>query len=151
LPGSLAQGPAVDNDHGMLGLMQDTALTTNWIFDRGTQYYGTKTVTTKTATGLERKTFTEVAAETRRPCITSSTRREMAAGLGPLGNASPLDVLETRIALCTALRAVLFPPNVDRGGLCVIVAFEPLEHPARANDPSRMVSEAVAAPTRRVE
>jgi fatty-acyl-CoA synthase len=50
----------------MLGLMQDTPLTTNWIFDRGTQFYGTKTVTTKTATGLERKTFAEIAAETRR-------------------------------------------------------------------------------------
>ncbi|MDT4982513.1 MAG: hypothetical protein QOF95_3, partial [Pseudonocardiales bacterium] len=56
----------VDHHHGMLGLMQDTPLTTNWIFDRGAQYYGTKTVTTRTATGLERKTFTELAAETRR-------------------------------------------------------------------------------------
>ncbi|MDQ2750396.1 MAG: long-chain fatty acid--CoA ligase [Actinomycetota bacterium] len=50
----------------MLGLMQDTPLTTNWIFDRGTQYYGTKTVTTRTAVGLQRTTFTELAAETRR-------------------------------------------------------------------------------------
>ncbi|MDT4908844.1 MAG: hypothetical protein QOI69_2085 [Pseudonocardiales bacterium] len=56
----------VDHHHGMLGLMQDTPLTTNWIFDRGAQYYGTKTVTTRTATGLERRTFTELAAETRR-------------------------------------------------------------------------------------
>jgi fatty-acyl-CoA synthase len=50
----------------MLGLMQDAPLTTNWIFDRGAQVYATKTVTTKTATGLERKSFAEVAAETRR-------------------------------------------------------------------------------------
>jgi fatty-acyl-CoA synthase len=56
----------VDHHHGMLGLMQDTPLTTNWIFDRGVQYFGTKTVTTKTATGLERTTFAEIAAETRR-------------------------------------------------------------------------------------
>ena len=49
----------------MLGLMQDTPLTTNWIFDRGRQYYGTKTVTTRTATGLERQTFSDIAAETR--------------------------------------------------------------------------------------
>jgi fatty-acyl-CoA synthase len=56
----------VDHHHGMLGLMQDTPLTTNWIFDRGLQYYGTKTITTKTVTGLERKTFSEIGAETRR-------------------------------------------------------------------------------------
>jgi fatty-acyl-CoA synthase len=63
---ALAERPVVDHDHVMLGLMQDMPLTTNWIFDRGTQFYGTKTVTTKTATGLERKSFADVAAETRR-------------------------------------------------------------------------------------
>jgi fatty-acyl-CoA synthase len=50
----------------MLGLMQDAPLTTNWIFDRAAGLYATKTVTTKTATGLERKSFAELAAETRR-------------------------------------------------------------------------------------
>ncbi|MFN2518121.1 MAG: long-chain fatty acid--CoA ligase [Jatrophihabitantaceae bacterium] len=50
----------------MLGLMQDLPLTTNWIFERGTQFFGTKTVTTKTVAGLGRKTFAQVAAETRR-------------------------------------------------------------------------------------
>jgi fatty-acyl-CoA synthase len=50
----------------MLGLMQDAPLTTNWIFNRGAQLFATKTVTTKTVTGLERKSFAEVAAETRR-------------------------------------------------------------------------------------
>ncbi|PZS17227.1 MAG: long-chain fatty acid--CoA ligase [Pseudonocardiales bacterium] len=50
----------------MLGLMQDLPLTTNWIFDRGTQFFGSKTVTTKTVSGLERKTFAQIAAETRR-------------------------------------------------------------------------------------
>jgi fatty-acyl-CoA synthase len=56
----------VDHDHGMLGLMQDIPLTTNWIFARGEQYFGTKQVVTKTATALERATFADVAAETRR-------------------------------------------------------------------------------------
>jgi fatty-acyl-CoA synthase len=50
----------------MLGLMQDVPLTTNWIFLRGEQYFGTKTVVTKTARGLERRTFAELATETRR-------------------------------------------------------------------------------------
>jgi len=50
----------------MLGLMQDIPLTTNWIFGRGERYYGTKTVVTKTATGLDRRTFADVAAETRK-------------------------------------------------------------------------------------
>jgi fatty-acyl-CoA synthase len=56
----------VDNDPYMLGLMQDIALTTSWIFDRGARFFGTKTVTTKTASGTERKSFAELAAETRR-------------------------------------------------------------------------------------
>jgi fatty-acyl-CoA synthase len=50
----------------MLGLMQDIPLTTSWIFDRGTRFFGTKTVTTKTATGIEQKTFAELAGETRK-------------------------------------------------------------------------------------
>jgi fatty-acyl-CoA synthase len=56
----------VDNDPYMLGLMQDIPLTTSWIFDRGTRFFGTKTVTTKTATGIEQKTFAELAGETRK-------------------------------------------------------------------------------------
>ncbi|MGI8761977.1 MAG: long-chain fatty acid--CoA ligase [Jatrophihabitantaceae bacterium] len=50
----------------MLGLMQDTPLTTNWIFDRGVRYYGTRTVVTSSASGLDRRTFADVAGETRR-------------------------------------------------------------------------------------
>ena len=50
----------------MLGLMQDIPLTINWIFGRGERYYGTKTVVTKTATGLDRRTFADVTAETRK-------------------------------------------------------------------------------------
>ncbi|MDP9093562.1 MAG: long-chain fatty acid--CoA ligase [Actinomycetota bacterium] len=50
----------------MLGLMQDVALTTNWIFGRGSQYFGDKQVVTATVSGTKRATFGEVAAETRR-------------------------------------------------------------------------------------
>ena len=91
-----------------------------------------------------------LAAEMRRPCalITSSMRRATAAGVGPPGNASPVDVVVTRIALCTALRAVLLPPNVERGGLCVTVALELLEHPARAIGPIRLEMKAAAAARR---
>ncbi|MCU1658307.1 MAG: Long-chain-fatty-acid--CoA ligase [Pseudonocardiales bacterium] len=49
----------------MLGLMQDLPLTTNWIFDRGAQYFATKQVVTKTASGVERKSFADIVAETR--------------------------------------------------------------------------------------
>ena len=49
----------------MLGLMQDVPLTTNWILARGEQYFGERTVTTRTATGLERMTFADVAAGAR--------------------------------------------------------------------------------------
>ena len=50
----------------MLGLMQDTPLTTNWIFDRANQYFGAKEIVTRTATGLERASFATVAAEARK-------------------------------------------------------------------------------------
>src|SRR3954447_9077666 len=50
----------------MQGLMQDVPLTTNWILARGEQYYGSKTVTTRTATGLDRMTFGEMALATRK-------------------------------------------------------------------------------------
>jgi fatty-acyl-CoA synthase len=50
----------------MLGLMQDIPLTTNWIFERGVEYFGAKEVVTKTATELRRASFAEVAAEARR-------------------------------------------------------------------------------------
>jgi fatty-acyl-CoA synthase len=46
--------------------MQDVPLTTNWILERGERFYGTKTVVTKTATGLDRTTFADIARETRR-------------------------------------------------------------------------------------
>jgi fatty-acyl-CoA synthase len=50
----------------MLGLMQDIPLTTSRIFERGARFFGTKTVTTKTATGVERTTFADLAAESRK-------------------------------------------------------------------------------------
>jgi fatty-acyl-CoA synthase len=50
----------------MRSLMQDIPLTTNWIFDRGEQYFGTKTVTTVTAGGKQVKNYAQVADETRR-------------------------------------------------------------------------------------
>jgi fatty-acyl-CoA synthase len=57
------------DDSPMLGLMQDIPLTTNWILERGERFFGTKTVTTRTAAGpdsLERTSYGELAAETRR-------------------------------------------------------------------------------------
>ncbi|HET8583628.1 MAG TPA: hypothetical protein VFL65_10255, partial [Jatrophihabitans sp.] len=50
----------------MLGLMQDTPLTINWIAARAEQYYPAKEVVTRTATGIERRTFADVLAEARR-------------------------------------------------------------------------------------
>jgi fatty-acyl-CoA synthase len=50
----------------MLGLMQDVPLTTSSIFRRAERFYPTKSVVTKTATGLTRESFADVAAETRR-------------------------------------------------------------------------------------
>jgi fatty-acyl-CoA synthase len=50
----------------MRGLMQDTQLTTNWIFGRGERYFGTKTVVTNTKDGLHRATFGDVADDARR-------------------------------------------------------------------------------------
>jgi fatty-acyl-CoA synthase len=50
----------------MHGLMQDTPLTTNWIFDRGGQYFGAKTVVTNTASGLQTTTFADVRDDARR-------------------------------------------------------------------------------------
>ena len=50
----------------MLGLMQDTPLTINWIAARAEQYYPDKEVVTRTATGIERRTFADVLAEARR-------------------------------------------------------------------------------------
>jgi hypothetical protein len=75
----------------------------------------------------------------------------MPAGVGPPGVATPVEVSATRIALCTALRAVLRPPNVESGGLCVIVTFEPLAQPARTIEPKNIETEAAAVATRRVE
>ena len=50
----------------MLGLMQDVPLTTNWILERGVEYFGAKEVVTRTASDLQRATFAEVAAQARR-------------------------------------------------------------------------------------
>ena len=50
----------------MQGLMQDTQLTTNWIFNRGGRYFGTKTVVTNTKDGLQTSTFADVQDEARK-------------------------------------------------------------------------------------
>ncbi|MGH8861865.1 MAG: AMP-binding protein, partial [Jatrophihabitantaceae bacterium] len=50
----------------MQGLMQDTQLTTNWIFDRGGQFFGRKTVVTNTSHGLQTSTFDDVRSDARR-------------------------------------------------------------------------------------
>jgi fatty-acyl-CoA synthase len=50
----------------MLGLMQDVPLTTTWILDRATQHFPDKPIVTRTATGIERGTVGELAAQTRR-------------------------------------------------------------------------------------
>jgi fatty-acyl-CoA synthase len=50
----------------MQGLMQDVQLTTNLILERGERFFGTRTATTRTATGIERTTYGELAGETRR-------------------------------------------------------------------------------------
>jgi fatty-acyl-CoA synthase len=50
----------------MLGLMQETPLTTNGIFRRGERYWGDRTVATRTLAGMQRTTFAQLAVETRR-------------------------------------------------------------------------------------
>jgi fatty-acyl-CoA synthase len=62
----LAPCCADGNDRIMLGLMQDVPLTTNWIFSRAEQYYGTKEIVTRTAKSIERATMNDVLADARR-------------------------------------------------------------------------------------
>ncbi|MEP6599993.1 MAG: long-chain fatty acid--CoA ligase [Actinomycetota bacterium] len=50
----------------MLGLMQDMPLTTTMLFRRGEQYWGDRTVATRTATGIERTSFADLAVHVRR-------------------------------------------------------------------------------------
>ncbi len=50
----------------MLGLMQDGPLTIESILLRGEQYFPTRTVTTKTVTGIERTTIGGIARDARR-------------------------------------------------------------------------------------
>jgi fatty-acyl-CoA synthase len=50
----------------MMGLMQDIPLTTNWIFARADQYYGDKEIVTRTVTGIERSTVSDVLGDARR-------------------------------------------------------------------------------------
>jgi fatty-acyl-CoA synthase len=49
----------------MYGLMQDAPLTVEKILRRGEQYYPTRSVTTKTVTGIERSTIGEIATQAR--------------------------------------------------------------------------------------
>src|SRR5664279_1079399 len=63
---SLAHGRPVMQGSTMHGLMQDTPLTTNWIFDRGGQYFSSKTVVTNTMKGLHRCTFADIRDDSRR-------------------------------------------------------------------------------------
>jgi fatty-acyl-CoA synthase len=46
--------------------MQDIPLTTNWIYARAARYYGDKEIVTRTATGIERGTVSQVLAEARK-------------------------------------------------------------------------------------
>ena len=46
--------------------MGDIPLTVNWILDRGDRYFGTKEIVTRTASGIERSTYREVADQARR-------------------------------------------------------------------------------------
>ncbi len=46
--------------------MGDIPLTVNWILDRGDRHFGSKEIVTKTASGVERSTYHEVADEARR-------------------------------------------------------------------------------------
>ncbi|WP_199520861.1 long-chain fatty acid--CoA ligase [Jiangella anatolica] len=46
--------------------MQDVPLTTTLILERGERFFGTRTATTRTASGLERTTYAALAAEARR-------------------------------------------------------------------------------------
>jgi fatty-acyl-CoA synthase len=62
----LALDTGLGDDHAMLGLMQDIPLTTTWIFERGEKYFGTKSVITRTAKDIERITFADLIAESRR-------------------------------------------------------------------------------------
>ena len=50
----------------MKGLMQDTQLTVNYLFDRAEKYHRDKVIVTATATGRERTTYGEWADRTRR-------------------------------------------------------------------------------------
>jgi fatty-acyl-CoA synthase len=50
----------------MYGLMQDVPLTVESILRRGDQYYGDRTVVTRTVSGLTTGTFSEVASNARR-------------------------------------------------------------------------------------
>ncbi len=54
----------------MYGLMQDVPLTTSMLLRRGEQYFPSRSVVTRTATGLSRTTFAEVAADARRIAAT---------------------------------------------------------------------------------
>jgi fatty-acyl-CoA synthase len=50
----------------MLGLMQDLPLTTTWILERGERHFPTRTVTTRTARGIETANFAEVGRQARK-------------------------------------------------------------------------------------
>ena len=54
------------DDHHMLGLMQDTPLTTNWIFARAQQYFRDKPIVTRTVTGIERTTLGDTLDDAQR-------------------------------------------------------------------------------------
>ena len=49
----------------MLGLMQDSPLTLDSILRRGERYYPSRSVVTKTVTGVERATFADIAIQAR--------------------------------------------------------------------------------------
>jgi hypothetical protein len=83
--------------------------------------------------------------EVRRADDSERKWRAIDAGVGPPGTASPVDTDAAKIAVWTPLRAVLFPPKVESGGLCVIVALLPVVQPARLTEASVKAAEAATA------
>jgi fatty-acyl-CoA synthase len=70
----------------MDGLMQDWALTTNAIFRRGARYFGDRTITTRRTDGIERLTFSQFAADTRRMAgVLDALDLEPSARVGTFG------------------------------------------------------------------
>jgi fatty-acyl-CoA synthase len=77
---------AVQQDRAMHGLMQDAPLTIDSILRRGEQFFGNRTVTTKTVNDLERITFADLGTRARRVAgVLSSLGVSEGARIGTFG------------------------------------------------------------------